>query len=454
MILMFCFLSGYHLWRMYLAYAIWAADFTFVLMNQTTKVTFLAWSISDYYTREYVETQMKLVKWVVKKNNSKFEGYGQVSSSKTSLDKNIAKITKEFKIDQNTLLNELKNVYLEPELFRKQLIANFPKVSYKDTSKMSEKDVIIQKKIEREMEGDKLRTINNLPTILEYMSYNFTFIGITGTMMSYNDFYDFINHKNNYKDTKVIGKQIPIDVYNVIFYHLVFLSISPYFPMQYIASDEYDNSSRLYCFLWFVVGCSIFRFKFYIAFSLNELIGDLCGISWNSKKKDMSKYKNFDFWGIEWDQRSMLRMKSWNISIQAWLNEIVYNRCWYKKSIDIEFWKLRFAIPFNKTYAVFSVFAFSAIWHGFYIGYYHLFFFWFILRELQSAGYKNKDTLSKLPTWPLPKFITGKDNDYAYVKGVQEKLENRFQFFPKYKWNWLPLVFDPWMIITQVYYFI
>ena len=453
MIIMFSFMSGYYLWRMYLSYGIWAMDLTTIVMNQTTKVTFLAWSISDYYVKEHVETQMKLVKWVCQKNNSKFDGYGQVSSSKASLEKNITKITKEFKLDQKTLLAELKNVSLEPELFREQLLANLPKINYKDTSKMSEKDAKIQQGLDREIEEEKLQTMGNLPTILEYMSYNFCFIGSVGPMVSYNDFYDFIYHRNNYQDTKVIAKQISIDVYNMIFFHLVYLSISPYFPMGYIASDDYENSSNIYFLLWFVIGCTVLRFKYYLAFSVGQLTANLSGISWNSKKKDMSRYQNIDFWGVEWDQRAMLRMKSWNISVQSWLEQIVYNRCWYKKSIDIEFWKLRFTIPFSKSRAVASVFVFSAAWHGFYIGFYHIFFYWFILRELQRAGYSNKDTLSKLPTWPLPKFITGSDNDYAYVRNVQEKLEKRIPFFPNYKWDWLPLIFDPWMIITQVYYF-
>lgn len=224
--------------------------------------------------------------------------------------------------------------------------------------------------------------------------------------------------------------------------------------MEYLASDDFDKSSNLYFFVWFVFGCTILRYKYYLAFTITELTVDLCGISWNAKKKDMSSYRNFDFWGVEWDQSSFARIKAWNTSIAQWLNSIIYNRCWYKKSIDVEIWKLKFVIPFNKSLAALSVFAFSSLWHGFYLSYYHIFLSWFMFRELQLAAYNNRDVLMKLPTWPLPKFITGSNNDYAYIKDVQQKLEEKIPFFPKYRWNWLPLRFDPWMIITQITFFV
>ena len=52
MIGMFTFLSIYHIIRMYLAYGEYVMDFTLVLMNQTTKVTYIAWAVHDFYTDE------------------------------------------------------------------------------------------------------------------------------------------------------------------------------------------------------------------------------------------------------------------------------------------------------------------------------------------------------------------------------------------------------------------
>lgn len=52
MVGMFGFLSFYHIMRMYLAYGSYVQDFTLVLMNQTTKVTYLAYAVHDYYTPE------------------------------------------------------------------------------------------------------------------------------------------------------------------------------------------------------------------------------------------------------------------------------------------------------------------------------------------------------------------------------------------------------------------
>lgn len=96
----------------------------------------------------------------------------------------------------------------------------------------------------------------------------------------------------------------------------------------------------------------------------------------------------------------------------------------------------------------------SAFWHGFYPCWYHIMGMAYFLREMQLYGFKNKDALSKLPTWPLPKAITGKDEDYAYLKNSYKQLQEKLTFLPSLALDWLPLRFDPWMITTQVYYMI
>lgn len=78
----------------------------------------------------------------------------------------------------------------------------------------------------------------------------------------------------------------------------------------------------------------------------------------------------------------------------------------------------------------------------------------YFLREMQLYGFKNYDALSKLPTYPLPKAITGKDNDYAYLKNSYKQLQERLTFLPSLALDWLPLRIDPWMITTQLYYMI
>jgi len=119
-----------------------------------------------------------------------------------------------------------------------------------------------------------------------------------------------------------------------------------------MTGKEWHSSSSLYCLMFIWVAGFVMRVKFYNGFTASNLTADLSGICWNSKNQDNSTYKNFDFWGVEWDQRVMIRMKSWNIAVQKWLNDCCYNRCWYLTSIDFKFGGKRFVIKkFNKSYA-------------------------------------------------------------------------------------------------------
>jgi len=70
---------------MYVAYGLYVMDFTLVVMNQTTKVTYIAWAVSDFYTKKNIELKMKLQLWLNKQTGGKFEGFGEVESTSAGL---------------------------------------------------------------------------------------------------------------------------------------------------------------------------------------------------------------------------------------------------------------------------------------------------------------------------------------------------------------------------------
>jgi len=75
-----------------------------------------------------------------------------------------------------------------------------------------------------------------------------------------------------------------------------------------MTGKEWHLSSSLYCLMFIWVAGFVMRVKFYNGFTASNLTADLSGICWNSKNQDNSTYKNFDFWGVEWDQRVRVRM--------------------------------------------------------------------------------------------------------------------------------------------------
>lgn len=214
---------------MYVAYGLYIQDFTMVIMNQTTKVTFVAWAVSDYFIKKNITTQMRLARWKSDKSNKKWDGkYENASSESTVLEENLADTAKANKLAVDALKNELKKVELEPELLRAQLLENFPKVNYSDKSKMSEEQVKLKTESERKLEDLTIRTIENFPNTLEYMSYNFTFIGICGPYVNYRDFYDFIYLQKNYSDIKNVTSDYKSAFISLIICHVIFLGLGPY----------------------------------------------------------------------------------------------------------------------------------------------------------------------------------------------------------------------------------
>lgn len=316
---------------MWEAYGLYVQDFTLVLMNQTTKVTYVAWAVRDYYT------------------------------------------------DDEKLKEEV------PELG-----------------------------------GRKIR---HLPGMLEYMSYNFTFIGFTGPFIEYRDFQDFMLMEGNYKAPRISFKQFLINFRDLVMYQVIFLGLIPYFPFQMMSGPNWSKFSFAWKCTWILVAGWVLRARYYIAFTYGQMAADLCGISYDSEKDDNTKYRNFDMWGVEWDQRLKVRVLAWNQSVQHWLSHVCYIR--YKKMV-------------GTANAALAVFILSAFWHGFYPAWYVLFTSAYCMLQMQTIGYKCREALNKLPTWPLPKAIVD----------ISETLDQVLPCPQNSSW---PKRFDPWMLVTQIY---
>jgi hypothetical protein len=331
MIGMFTFLSFYHLWRMWEAYGLYIQDFTLVLMNQTTKVTYIAWAVHDFYKNQ--------------KDASK----------------------------------------LPPEL--------------------------------------KGRVIRHLPNMLEYLSYNFTFIGFSGPFIEYRDFQDYMLMERNYANVRISLKQFLANFRDLVLYQVIFLGLAPYFPFQAMSGPLWAKYSFSWKCVWILVAGWVLRARYYIAFSYGQVAADLSGISYDSEQDNNELYRNFEVWGIEWDQRLKKRVLKWNQSVQHWLNHVCYIR--YKPIVGTS----------NAALAVFSL---SAFWHGFYPSWYVLFSCAYCLLQIQTTGYKCREALSKLPTWSLPKAVVDVSNTLDKVLPCPENS------------SW-PKRFDPWMLFTQTY---
>lgn len=113
-------------------------------------------------------------------------------------------------------------------------------------------------------EDQKMRQLKKLPSFFEYFSYiHFFGSAVCGPNFDYYEFNLFIHNKDSYDN-------IPFTLFNSLTWFVKGAGFAattvialPYFPLNYILSSEYENSSILYKFVFFNICITLIRFKYY-----------------------------------------------------------------------------------------------------------------------------------------------------------------------------------------------
>ncbi|CAF0960371.1 unnamed protein product [Adineta steineri] len=217
--------------------------------------------------------------------------------------------------------------------------------------------------------------INHIPNIIEYFSYIFYFHGIcVGPLCFFKDYCNFIEGKNLLvipvsKDTssssdkqQSLEKQEQPSVFWPVFTKLlqcgfwgyILMIYTPYYPVEHNLSQEMVNSpfiKRVVFLLWSTF-CS--RVKYYFAFILSEAINNAAGLGFNGYDKQGVPQWNLltNVKPLQLESATSLKVviDMWNIQTALWLRRVCYDRL--------------------KNGRTLGVFVLSALWHGFYPGYY------------------------------------------------------------------------------------
>ncbi|XP_041361304.1 lysophospholipid acyltransferase 2-like [Gigantopelta aegis] len=236
----------------------------------------------------------------------------------------------------------------------------------------------------------KLMAVRKLPDVLTFLSYLFYFHGIMcGPFTFFSDYLAFIDGTNFSKaikpaiqndisessespedtspndisessespvpieDTspnKVVAKKLMITA----FFGIIMITLLPRLPPDYLLSDEYNQLSFLTRHFWLLVIISLVRAKYYFAWKLGELVNNAAGLGFHGYDSEgrpkWDLVNNVDIYRLETCNSLKVNVECWNITSTHWLRHVVYNRT-----------------SKNRTAAVFAC---SAIWHGFYPGYY------------------------------------------------------------------------------------
>ncbi|KRT85710.1 hypothetical protein AMK59_1035, partial [Oryctes borbonicus] len=219
----------------------------------------------------------------------------------------------------------------------------------------------------------KAYAVKNIPSALEYFSYSLQFPSLmAGPALFYKDYIDFIDGKNFLPTTppsgssrdsatrivihepspvRVVCKKVIMSMTCVV----IFVKFLPMFPINRVKdSDFVENTSLLYKFWYLNIATMLIRFKYYFAWLFADAVCNNAGIGFNgydaNEVPKWDKFTNVYVFKFEFGTSLRECIEAWNIGTNVWLRRVVYER------VD--------KYPTVLTYAL------SALWHGFYPGYY------------------------------------------------------------------------------------
>lgn len=206
----------------------------------------------------------------------------------------------------------------------------------------------------------KRHAIKRRPTALEFFSFSLLFPSImAGPAIFYNNYIEFIEGRNlgnceNRKEPSPVGAVIK-KVIVAVACAMIFLKYLPFFPISRLKEENFlENTSMTHKFWYLTVSTSLVRFKYYFAWTLSDAICNNCGLGFNGYNEDGSskwdQISNVNILKFEFGKSLKEAIEAWNMATNIWFRMIVYER--------------------TKRYSTVLTYILSAVWHGFYAGYY------------------------------------------------------------------------------------
>lgn len=202
--------------------------------------------------------------------------------------------------------------------------------------------------------------VSKVPNFNEFMGYFFHFPSVLcGPIMWYTDYLNFVQAPED-KPTPpgrltASAQKLAISVSCAILH----LSLNPKFDVDFLRSPEFlIHTPLLVRFYYIFIFTVLSRLKYYVAWHLGETISNLTGFGFNGFDANgnprWNLISNMELWKFETSTSLRDALHSWNKTTQSWLRRIAYERA-------------------PRKLAVLSTYLLSAIWHGFYPGYYMTF---------------------------------------------------------------------------------
>lgn len=219
--------------------------------------------------------------------------------------------------------------------------------------------------------------IKKLPSALEFFSYTLHFQGLmAGPLVFYKDYIEFIEgyhiltptavtHGKYDIEKEIVHEPSPVKVVvkkviASLVCALIFVKFATIYPIKAMKEDGFMAASGFFYSFWYMMmATTAVRFKYYFAWLLADAICNNSGLGFNGYEKDgvtarWDMVSNIDVWAFEFGTNFRNSINAWNTGTNRWLRMVVFER-----------------VP--KRYGTVLTFSLSALWHGFYPGYYMTF---------------------------------------------------------------------------------
>ncbi|XP_076179737.1 lysophospholipid acyltransferase 6 isoform X2 [Ptiloglossa arizonensis] len=263
------------------------------------------------------------------------------------------------------------------------------------------------------------QAVKKMPSTLEYFSYVFHFQALmAGPVILYRDYMDFIQGHNlsrrnaltgcdknssHYDEIVLEPSPTPVVIRKLVVslvFAVMFLTFIPSYSLQKLKEEDFLQNTTIFQKFWYLmIATLLVRFKYYHAWIFADAICNNSGLGFSgydeNREAKWDLFSNVNVIGFEMSLSLRDSIENWNKGTNKWLRSLVYERVKHRKIVY--------------TYAL------SALWHGFYPGYYLTFangaFFTMVSRVGRRnirpyfLGSKNKKFLYDALTFIATRFL-------------------------------------------------
>ncbi|CAG9530747.1 unnamed protein product [Cercopithifilaria johnstoni] len=215
------------------------------------------------------------------------------------------------------------------------------------------------KKSEELNDMQKREALTSLPDALSFLSYMFHFQAVlTGPACFYTDYMAWINR------TAAIGKDGKVEkpwravltkLSQTAVFMLLYVFLADRFTPDIIIDEKYMNLNWIQWLFVLYIVMAFQRVPYYFAWTLADAILNLSGFGFrgydSNGQPQWDLATNVKPWKVETALNFKETLEAWNCCTMYWLRRVAYDRA-------------------PKGYRTLSTYLLSAVWHGFFLGYY------------------------------------------------------------------------------------